>query len=335
MLIILNLGVFLGQKALGPSSREQRQTRIPLSLNSEAIQLVEAETEKPSLVTKNELDLEVEGEEKIPEDDMASVVEKIEVVVNTPEAVTSTEQYHGEIESQTELVAGGNEAIPNAIDNRELESVTNEIEGKEVDGTLDPTVQESIEDLDVSSLELNETKLSQDTTAMDNQNSCYEWTDLDDDEWGRLKDKLDKLNLVYEVVNEQITEIEGYIVLIGPFSSNEASLEKYRMLKQRKIDSFMVNQGKWAHAISLGIFSSQENARVHHAKIQKKIPNEEIHVESRTREKNVHQVKMEWVETEVRLNSELFMVVFEQNEQKMKKISKKSCKEIEFLFLRH
>ncbi|PIP80895.1 MAG: hypothetical protein COW84_02775 [Gammaproteobacteria bacterium CG22_combo_CG10-13_8_21_14_all_40_8] len=341
LLIILNLGIYLGQKTLGSSNKAPKRAKIALSLNSEAIQIVKATEQNIELQIENSKDAAVALEKSTIEDTMLFATENTKLMdtstVNPPETDKASHpetprETHAtpRLDTEENLNESGKDGV-----SEEIEQSLNDVADKEEDKVVAQPVTKLLEDKANQALVSNEIITPEVPDSLTVNRSCYEWSALEDEELLHLTQKLEASAQGYQVEDIPVEASDGYMVLLGPFSSNEISLEKYKILKQAKIDSFMVNQGKWNHGISLGIFSLRENAIAHQEKIQKKIPNEPIHVENRTREKTVHNVKMEWTESEIGLNSELFLTVFAQNEQKMKKIAKKSCKEIEFLFLRH
>lgn len=68
-----------------------------------------------------------------------------------------------------------------------------------------------------------------------------------------------------EVVSDKATRQEvlrsDYWVVIGPFDTDQQGRDRLAQLQADNIESFLINQGRLAGGISLGLFSSNSNAR--------------------------------------------------------------------------
>ena len=62
-------------------------------------------------------------------------------------------------------------------------------------------------------------------------------------------------------IDERKAEGKDYWVYIPPFTNRDKAEERLRELKSRKVESFIVGEGAFANAISLGHFSKKELAQ--------------------------------------------------------------------------
>lgn len=69
---------------------------------------------------------------------------------------------------------------------------------------------------------------------------------------------------------DELLEAQDYRVLIEPAPSLEAAFRKLRELQSQDIDSYVIAQGKYALAISLGVYSTEAAAREAQAGIEDK-----------------------------------------------------------------
>ncbi len=69
---------------------------------------------------------------------------------------------------------------------------------------------------------------------------------------------------------DELLEAQDYRVLIDPAPSLEAAFRKLRELQSQDIDSYVIAQGEYALAISLGVYSTEAAAEEAQADIQDK-----------------------------------------------------------------
>lgn len=63
----------------------------------------------------------------------------------------------------------------------------------------------------------------------------------------------------------RVSVASGFLVYWPPLASRQAALEKMRELRAQGIDSFVVGDGPYLNGLSLGLFSSEDNAKRHAA----------------------------------------------------------------------
>ncbi len=92
---------------------------------------------------------------------------------------------------------------------------------------------------------------------------CMEWSDFSGDDLKRASEALAKLQLGGKLSQRQVEYNIGYWVYIPPLKDKAAINQKIAQLKARGVDEYFVVQeaGEWQHAISLGVFKSEEAAQ--------------------------------------------------------------------------
>lgn len=103
---------------------------------------------------------------------------------------------------------------------------------------------------------------------------CLEWGIFSSQELARAKDALKPLQLGEDAITVRNTpeKTSKYWVYIPPLKSRPEALKKQEELKGLGIEDSLVMQdnNKWRHAISLGVFSTQEAADKHLAELRTK-----------------------------------------------------------------
>ncbi len=187
-----------------------------------------------------------------------------------------------------------------------------------------------ISEQDPQSGKEGQVRKSSEKESLSIRNQCYQISPLSETEGLRLLQHLKAQDYPSKSWKELVLENVGYIVLLGPYTTKQQTMSKLKQLKIKKIDAFMINRGKWNRAISLGIYSNKENALSHQKMVVKQLPGDNVRIQQRVNEKTVVFVQMKVPDPDLTLKSVLFLDIFAQKQLNFKKISKKSCKEIEF-----
>ena len=113
-------------------------------------------------------------------------------------------------------------------------------------------------------------KLTAQATAV--SKLCLEWGEFSGIERNRANVALDKLNLSEGLVQRQINATNSYWVHVPPLKNKTAANNKVVRFKKAGVHDIYVVQdpGRWQHAISLGLFKTEEAARKYHAELRRK-----------------------------------------------------------------
>ncbi|HET8903252.1 MAG TPA: hypothetical protein VFN16_04590 [Saccharospirillum sp.] len=91
-----------------------------------------------------------------------------------------------------------------------------------------------------------------------------------------------------EVTSSKTTQEEilrsDYWVVLGPFETDQQGRDRLSQLQADDIESFLINQGRLAGGISLGLFSSDSNARTRVAELAEQGIDARVERVDRTRE---------------------------------------------------
>ena len=92
---------------------------------------------------------------------------------------------------------------------------------------------------------------------------CLEWSDFSGADLKRANEALAGLKLGAKLSQREIEYNIGYWVYIPPLKDKTSITQKIAQLKSRGVEEYFVVQeaGEWQHAISLGIFKSEEAAQ--------------------------------------------------------------------------
>lgn len=92
---------------------------------------------------------------------------------------------------------------------------------------------------------------------------CMEWGEFSGADLKRATAALEALRLGNRVNQRQVEQSIGYWVYIPPLKDKAAVAQKIAQLKARGIEEYFVvpDAGPWLHAISLGVFKTQEAAQ--------------------------------------------------------------------------
>lgn len=93
--------------------------------------------------------------------------------------------------------------------------------------------------------------------------ACMEWGDFSGTDLKRATAALGALQLGDRLAQRQVEQSIGYWVYIPPLKDKAAVAQKIAQLKARGIEEYFVvpDSGPWLHAISLGVFKTQEAAQ--------------------------------------------------------------------------
>lgn len=99
--------------------------------------------------------------------------------------------------------------------------------------------------------------------ALPQAGACLEWGPFGQEDLARARDALAPLALGDRLVAAPVLVSAGWWVYVPPLRTREAAERKLRELQALGIrDSYLVQErGEWEHAVSLGIFRSQDGAQ--------------------------------------------------------------------------
>jgi hypothetical protein len=92
---------------------------------------------------------------------------------------------------------------------------------------------------------------------------CMEWSDFSGSDLTRANDALTPLKLGNKLSSRPIEYSSGFWVYLPPLKDKAAITKKLEQLKARGVSEYFVvaEAGEWQHAISLGVFKSEESAQ--------------------------------------------------------------------------
>lgn len=101
---------------------------------------------------------------------------------------------------------------------------------------------------------------------------CLEWGKFSGMEINRANAALDKLKLSEDLIQHQTNTANSYWVHVPPLKSRGAANKKVVRFKKAGVREIYVVQdpGRWQHAISLGLFKTEEAAHKYHAELRRK-----------------------------------------------------------------
>lgn len=103
-------------------------------------------------------------------------------------------------------------------------------------------------------------------------NVCLEWGEFSGAQRNRANAVLIKLKLSAGLVQRQTNAANSYWVHVPPLASKAAANQKVVQFKKAGVRDIYVVQdaGRWQHAISLGLFKTEEAAHKYHADLRRK-----------------------------------------------------------------
>ncbi|MEQ1814183.1 MAG: SPOR domain-containing protein [Candidatus Nitrotoga sp.] len=110
------------------------------------------------------------------------------------------------------------------------------------------------------------------TRAKTANKQCLEWGKFSGMELNRANAALDKLKLSEGLIQHQTNTANSYWVHVPPLESRDAANKKVVRFKKAGVRDIYVVQdpGRWQHAISLGLFKTEEAAHRYHAELRRK-----------------------------------------------------------------
>lgn len=101
---------------------------------------------------------------------------------------------------------------------------------------------------------------------------CLEWGEFSGSDHARAAAALDGLNLGAMAAQRQVERNSSYWVYIPPRQNRTETDKKVAQLKSLGIEEYFIVQdaGKWQHAISLGVFKTEDAAQKFLEKIREK-----------------------------------------------------------------
>lgn len=114
---------------------------------------------------------------------------------------------------------------------------------------------------------------------------CLRITGLEDEnQIGVIQSRLQALEVSARKETQQEVVRSDYWVVLGPFDSQTLAQNRLNELRNQKIESFLITQGRLGGAISLGLFSSRSNAERLVEQLKEKNVDARIEQVDRTRE---------------------------------------------------
>lgn len=107
---------------------------------------------------------------------------------------------------------------------------------------------------------------------------------LAEDDAGILQSRLRALEVESQLSERDEVLRSDYWVVLGPFDTDEQGRTRLAELQANDVESFLINQGSLAGGISLGLFSSQSNARSRVAALAEQDINARVEQVDRTRQ---------------------------------------------------
>lgn len=94
--------------------------------------------------------------------------------------------------------------------------------------------------------------------------ACLEWGALLGADAARAAQALEPLGLGARLTQRKLEEVSAYWVYIPPLANRQAATQKAGELKRMGVDDYFVvpDDPKWRNAISLGVFKTEDAARV-------------------------------------------------------------------------
>ena len=101
---------------------------------------------------------------------------------------------------------------------------------------------------------------------------CLEWGAFAGADAARAQQALEPLALGAKLVERKLEEVGSYWVYIAPLASRQSAAQKASELKRLGITDFFIvaDDPKWRHAISLGVFKTEDAAQAYLAALRAK-----------------------------------------------------------------
>jgi len=163
---------------------------------------------------------------------------------------------------------------------------------------------------------------------------CYQYGPLNQSQAEAIKVVMEQQQIPVVQQSRTLVEPRGFLVLILPQANSNAAKSQMRSARKAGLDAFTITQGEWNNGVSLGIFSTKENADKFFKTAKGLIPNSPVSIKKRVRESEVFRILFK-LENEqdpaILLANNPFPSFNSKNPlQKTTKIAKKSCETVEF-----
>jgi hypothetical protein len=107
---------------------------------------------------------------------------------------------------------------------------------------------------------------------------------LAEDEASILQSRLRAIEVQSELSTREEVLRSDFWVVLGPFDTDQQGRARLAELQASDVESFLINQGRLAGGISLGLFSSESNARSRVAALAEREINARVEQVDRTRQ---------------------------------------------------
>lgn len=280
---------------------------------------------------KNELVSEKnEKNEFIPEtQNKEGVTGKETVVKNEP--VNHLTALQDSEKKDTELNPSANQSneqkVVNSSEQTDISSLTthNPEQNTNPLTSSENDIVNKVDSVQVSDASSNQSPL----TAMKAE-SCYSLKPLTLNQSRKFSQFLQDQAIPHKEQHTTKVNIAGYLVMVAPASNYKISKKNLRLVKKAGLDAFLITQGDWKRAVSLGVFSTRANAAKQVRAVKKKLPMLKIQLAPRKREQQIFRVIFKLQ------NEQKTTIIIERSQINQLKdkyiaeVAKKSCKSIEF-----
>ncbi len=163
---------------------------------------------------------------------------------------------------------------------------------------------------------------------------CYQYGPLTTNQSEQITKAMDEQDIPVIEQKRVVVEKRGFLVLIMPQADAAGAKRQMRIARKAGLDAFTITKGDWIHGVSLGIFSGKNNAGTLFSKANKLIPQAEVAIQDRLRERDVYRLifKLQKDQDPVQLLSSNSFPAFDLKDplEKSTKVAKKSCETVEF-----
>jgi hypothetical protein len=166
-------------------------------------------------------------------------------------------------------------------------------------------------------------------TTQGNSGQCWVLEGMNDRQSASMEVALTRLDLPYRVFRNLVSEPAGYVVIAGPLASEAEATALRARARAQRLDAFVLTRGQWKNGVSLGVFSSRKNALRRQQEARSKLPDVDVTVEQRFRERTENRLLVPaWHGGKQILSTQLNEIAHKN--QIKTDWAKKSCKDVEF-----
>ena len=210
----------------------------------------------------------------------------------------------------------------------------------------EPTVREQTDNTQPATQSQEEQNLlnemasfaSRDVTAIEPSSVlpmfCYQYGPLDQTQAEAITVVMQQQQIPVVQQSRVVVEPRGFLVLIMPQRNSDAAKSQMRIARNAGLDAFVITKGEWNNGVSLGIFTTKENADKLFTTAKGLIPNSQVAIKKRVRESEVYRILFKLKNDQdpaILLANNPFPSFNSKNPlQKTTKIAKKSCETVEF-----